>query len=252
MISRCFKKKGQQQQGSNKHRTFKHTEHLQSTEHISRQLGSNLFIKIKKMYFDLCLKISGTHDHDIQFKRQSCFYSVVNWYISDILNGSSSLAIRGVMRGGKGDTILRAPYHWGVPKSPNNVASTFFNTTHLYRKYLKFEHWRAPKLFLLRAPSNLVTPYGVCWSANLIERFWCNFNFDCSLLLHHSGTRGVTMGTRSHNPRAPNHYRGRRWVPTMSQVQYFLQQYICFRKTIGTCFLPRARSDLATLLLAIC
>jgi len=52
--------------------------------------------------------------------------------------------------GGKGDTMARAPNHWGKPKSPNNVACAFFSTVHLLLKDLGFE-LRAPKLFL--APS---------------------------------------------------------------------------------------------------
>jgi len=40
----------------------------------------------------------------------------------------------------KGDPIPRTPNHWGAPKSPNNVASTFFNTTHLLPRDLKFEY----------------------------------------------------------------------------------------------------------------
>jgi len=35
----------------------------------------------------------------------------------------------------------------GVPKSPNNVTSTFFNTVHVLPKDLSFEHGGA-KLFL--------------------------------------------------------------------------------------------------------
>jgi len=38
--------------------------------------------------------------------------------------------------------------HWGVPKSPNNVASTFFNAVHLLPKDLRFEHG-APNFFLV-------------------------------------------------------------------------------------------------------
>jgi len=44
----------------------------------------------------------------------------------------------GTQRGGLRGTISRAPNHYGgaewlreAPKSPNNVASTFFNTVHL-------------------------------------------------------------------------------------------------------------------------
>jgi len=38
-------------------------------------------------------------------------------------------------------TIPRAPnqYHMGAPKSPNNIANTFFNTLHLLPKELRFE-----------------------------------------------------------------------------------------------------------------
>jgi len=56
-------------------------------------------------------------------------------------------------RGGKWGEIPRAPNHTGgaeilrgrrmtagVPKSPNNVTSTFFNTVDLLPKDLRFEH----------------------------------------------------------------------------------------------------------------
>jgi len=34
----------------------------------------------------------------------------------------------------------RAPNHWGLPKSPNNVASTFFTAVDLLPKKLRFEN----------------------------------------------------------------------------------------------------------------
>jgi len=37
-------------------------------------------------------------------------------------------------------TILRAPNHYGAPKSPNNVTSTFFNKVNLLPKDLRFKH----------------------------------------------------------------------------------------------------------------
>jgi len=50
----------------------------------------------------------------------------------------------------------------GALKSPNNVASTFFNTVHLLPKDVSFEHGSAKLAFLPRAPwSNLVTPLRV-------------------------------------------------------------------------------------------
>jgi len=49
--------------------------------------------------------------------------------------------------GGKGVIIPRVPNHYGerrmsagVPISPSNVTSTFFNAVHLLPKDLKFEH----------------------------------------------------------------------------------------------------------------
>jgi len=52
-----------------------------------------------------------------------------------------------------------------APKSPNNVTITFFDTVNLPSKELRFHHRGAKHLscgrricFLLRAPSNLVTP----------------------------------------------------------------------------------------------
>ena len=71
---------------------------------------------------------------------------------------------------------------------------------------------------------------------------------------------GVTRGSRGLTiPRAPNHCRGRRKFPTMSQVLSSMQ-YICFRKTSGssmgalgqTCFLPRLPSNLVAPLMQIC
>jgi len=53
----------------------------------------------------------------------------------------------GAPRGGKGGVITPAPNHyggaewlWTLPRSPNNVTSTFFNIVHLLPKDLKFEH----------------------------------------------------------------------------------------------------------------
>ena len=46
---------------------------------------------------------------------------------------------RGVSRGERG-TIPGRRITLEVPKSPNNVTSTFFNTVHLLPKYLRFEH----------------------------------------------------------------------------------------------------------------
>jgi len=49
---------------------------------------------------------------------------------------STGCITRDVTRGGRGDTISRAPNHYGraeslpyAPKSPNNVASTFLSST---------------------------------------------------------------------------------------------------------------------------
>jgi len=40
----------------------------------------------------------------------------------------------------KGGTVSRESNHWVAPKSPNNVASVFFNTVLLLPKDLRFEH----------------------------------------------------------------------------------------------------------------
>jgi len=50
----------------------------------------------------------------------------------------------------------RASNHWGLPKSPNNVASFFFNTVHLLPKGVRFEHGAPlPNLFLTPGASSL-------------------------------------------------------------------------------------------------
>jgi len=54
---------------------------------------------------------------------------------------------KGHNEGGKRGTVPWGPNHRGgadsprgAPKKPNNVTSTFFNTVHLLRKDLRFEH----------------------------------------------------------------------------------------------------------------
>jgi len=62
-----FQKKRQQQQVLNRHRTSKHAEHLQNTEHTSRPIKIKFVHKDREAFFDLCLKTSGTQGLDIQF-----------------------------------------------------------------------------------------------------------------------------------------------------------------------------------------
>jgi len=47
--------------------------------------------------------------------------------------------MQGRNEGSRGHSVPGAEL-LGVPKSPNNVASTFFNTVHLLQKDLSFEH----------------------------------------------------------------------------------------------------------------
>jgi len=61
---------------------------------------------------------------------------------------------RGVTRGDKGERFPGAESLWGteslrrVPKSPNNVTSTFFNAVYLLPKDLRFDNG-APNLLLV-------------------------------------------------------------------------------------------------------
>ena len=62
-----------------------------------------------------------------------------------------------VTRGARG-TMSRAPNHWRAPESPNNVASTFFNTVQFLPKDFRFEHGGANLVsWPPRAPFNLGT-----------------------------------------------------------------------------------------------
>jgi len=60
---------------------------------------------------------------------------------------------QGRNEGGKGEQFsgrritMGPPNHCGVPKSPKNVASTFFNTVNLLQKELRFEHGSAKLAF---------------------------------------------------------------------------------------------------------
>jgi len=49
------------------------------------------------------------------------------------------------------DTIPREPDHWGVPQTPNNVSSTFFNTVH----HLQIPQVRTQASKLLLAPGTI-------------------------------------------------------------------------------------------------
>ena len=77
--------------------------------------------------------------------------------------------LQGRNEGGQGDTIPRAPNHYGgaeslrrAPKSPNNVTNTFFNTAHLLPKDSGSNTGGCHACFLPRAPSDLVAPLPVC------------------------------------------------------------------------------------------
>jgi len=62
-------------------------------------------------------------------------------------------------------TILRVPNHWRAPKSPNNVASTFFNTVRLLAKDLMFEHGDAKLVF---CPGRHLTSVRQCTNSSFI------------------------------------------------------------------------------------
>ena len=86
------------------------------------------------------IRVSGTHCNKFlckSGKKTHTYWSMPYLYKLGLL--LMSLA-QGRTDGGQGNTIPRALNHWGAPKSPNNVARTFFNTAHLLRKGLKFEH----------------------------------------------------------------------------------------------------------------
>jgi len=79
--------------------------------------------------------------------------------------------IRGITNGDKGDTIPRAPNHYGAPKSPNNVTSTVFNTVHLLPKDRRFEHGGAK---LASCPGRHLTSLRPCttYTAGLRHMGW--------------------------------------------------------------------------------
>ena len=64
---------------------------------------------------------------------------------------------QGLNEGCKGSTLRLALNDWEWPKSPNNAASTFFNTVHVLPKD-RFEHGGRQTCFSPRVPSNLGTP----------------------------------------------------------------------------------------------
>ena len=85
----------------------------------------------------------------------------------------------------KGGTIPWVPNHWGVPKSPNNVASTFFITAHLLPKDLRFEDGGAKLVSCPRYASVVMTLEIEClWGLLLatlrlyrFEHNICNINW---------------------------------------------------------------------------
>jgi len=73
---------------------------------------------------------------------------------SECLNGGKPedapcVELRGVatIERGKGGTMPRTPNHWRAPKSPNNVASTFFITVH-YSQNSLVSNMGTPNFFL--------------------------------------------------------------------------------------------------------
>jgi len=84
------------------------------------------------------------------------FVSNFYFFVAKCLEWSKkNVTTRGVTRGGKGDTIPRAPIHYGcagllleAPKSPNNVTSTFFKTVNLPSKELRFDQGGAEFVFV--------------------------------------------------------------------------------------------------------
>jgi len=99
-----------------------------------------------------------------------------------------NLTCKGVSTGGKGGTIPRASNSYGgaeslqgrpiivrVPKSPNNVTSTLFNTIYLLPKDLRFEHG-APNLLL--TPGAILPRYS---PASLHQVSHCVRTFDAVL-----------------------------------------------------------------------
>jgi len=79
---------------------------------------------------------------------------------------TSEVARAGAYRGGKRGHNAHAPNHWGAPKSPNNVASAFFNTVHLILKDLRVGTWGRQTYFLSLAPSNVGMPLGALEQLN--------------------------------------------------------------------------------------
>jgi len=87
------------------------------------------------------------------------------------------------MRVGKGGTMPRVPNHWGALKSPNSVASTFFNAVHLLVKGLRFKHG-TPNLLL--APGAIYPRYApASLQSGLFQLLQCDEhlggNFFCNL-----------------------------------------------------------------------
>jgi len=79
-------------------------------------------------------------------------------------------------------------------------------------------------------------------------------NSVCLMVVAWISTRGVTRGGKI--PREPNHYGGRRVtagcgkVPTISQVGLLPSIKYIFEHGGQTCFLPRAPTNLVTLLMS--
>jgi len=72
----------------------------------------------------------------------------------------------------------------GVPKGPNNVTSTFFNTVHLLPKDLKFEHGGA------KLSSGCLTPLRPCTVVCHAPAMRCEYP-------HHTGEACFACGCRN-------------------------------------------------------
>ena len=80
-------------------------------------------------------------------------------------------AIRGVVRGVRGNNFLGTKSLRRAPKSPNNFTSTFFNTVHLLPKDLRLEHGSATLASFSWRHLTLLRPC-VVWFVNQCTTKW--------------------------------------------------------------------------------
>ena len=82
-------------------------------------------------------------------------HRAVQWLKQGSEGGQTDFHVsRRTKEGTRGGTMPRAPNHWGVPKSPNNVTCTLFNTVHRLPKDLG-SNMGTPNLFI--APGRCLT-----------------------------------------------------------------------------------------------